>query len=739
MENLNLEELINWIDPRACTYQEWVNVGMALKEAGYSVTVWDRWSSSDEGRYQRGECTRKWESFRGDMASKVTAGTLIKMAQDRGWSPAKSGHELGWEDEISRDGEGCLIDRNWIEGCEVTIPDKWNPAKQLITYLETLFEASERVGYVTRCYQHEGRAMPTKGCWDRTAGQLISALAHCGGDIGSVLGDYDPNVGAWIRFNPLDGQGVRNDNVTDYRYALVESDKTPIEQQNEILRRLQLPIACLVHSGGKSLHAIVRIEAGSYDEYRRRVDRLYEICRKNGLEVDSQNRNPSRLSRMPGVMRAGKKQYLLDTNIGKPNFTEWLEWIESETDNLPDPESIADTWDNLPPLADPLIAGVLRKGHKMLLAGPSKAGKSFALIEMTIAIAEGKSWFGWRCAQGRVLYVNLELDRASCLHRFRDVYEALDWKPENLGNIDIWNLRGRAVPMDQLAPRLIRRALKKDYVAVVLDPIYKVITGDENSADQMAAFCNQFDKVCTELGCAVIYCHHHSKGAQGGKRAMDRASGSGVFARDPDALIDMVELPVTNALRKQIEDRAAAQARAKVLQARAIGWENEVSQDDLLSPAQMRAACARLLSPEMQREADAAEREARQTAQGRTAWRIETTLREFPRFAPINLWFDYPIHKADDSGALTDLNAEAEPERVRSAAAKKSPADRRREKEAALDAAYDFLNTGGDGIKLLDMAGYLSVSRNTLKDRLAMHGGYECSNGIVQRVKSVKK
>ena len=68
---------------------------------------------------------------------------------------------------------------------------------------------------------------------------------------------------------------------------------------------------------------------------------------------------------------------------------------------------------------------------------------------------------------------------------------------------------------------------------------YKVITGDENSADQMAAFCNQFDKVADGLGCAVIYCHHHSKGAQGGKRSMDRASGSGVFARDPDALLDL--------------------------------------------------------------------------------------------------------------------------------------------------------------------------------------------------------
>ncbi len=93
--------------------------------------------------------------------------------------------------------------------------------------------------------------------------------------------------------------------------------------------------------------------------------------------------------------------------------------------------------------------------------------------------------------------------------------------------------------MDKLAPKLIRRAHKKNYTAIIIDPIYKVITGDENSADQMAHFCNQFDRVCTDLGSAVIYCHHHSKGYQGSKRSMDRASGSGVFARDPDALIDL--------------------------------------------------------------------------------------------------------------------------------------------------------------------------------------------------------
>lgn len=106
--------------------------------------------------------------------------------------------------------------------------------------------------------------------------------------------------------------------------------------------------------------------------------------------------------------------------------------------------------------------------------------------------------------------------------------------------------------MDKLAPSLIRRALKTRPIAVVIDPIYKVLTGDENSADQMAAFCNQFDKIAAEVGCAVVYCHHHSKGAQGGKRSMDRASGSDVFARDPDAQLDMIQLPISDDLKKYV-------------------------------------------------------------------------------------------------------------------------------------------------------------------------------------------
>lgn len=665
MENMNLIPLLDYIDPAFCTYQEWVNVGMALKLEGYSADDWDAWSLRDAGRYHAGECEKKWRTFDGKTSTPVTGATIVDMAKRGGWTPS-TGPDIAfdWDDEIPERDEQVIVDKNWVEGEELVDPgDDWNPANDLIKYLSTLFDSTDYVGYVTESWEKDGKFLPSKGNYKRTAGELIEELTVCDGDIGAVLGDYKPEVGAWIRFNPLDGKGVRNENVTDFRFALVESDSMELEKQNEIIRQLELPVACLVYSGGKSVHAIVHIDAGNYEEYRKRVDYLYAICKKNGLDIDQQNRNPSRLSRMPGVLRKGKKQYLIDTNLGKASFTEWREWIEAVNDDLPDQENLKDVWNDLPPLAPSLIEGVLRKGHKMMLAGPSKAGKSFALIEMAIAIAEGRKWLNWYCSQGRVLYVNLELDRPSCLHRFKDVYTALGWPANNIENIDIWELRGKSIPMDKLAPKLIRRAAKKNYTAIIIDPIYKIITGDENSADQMAHFCNQFDKVCTELNCAVIYCHHHSKGAQGSKRSMDRASGSGVFARDADALLDMIQLNTDN-----------------------------------------------------------------QVGLPGTAWRIEGTLREFKPFKPLNVWFEYPIHKLDDSGELENLTPDCD-----KAPWQKSQETRHKKKEAKiaqLDNAYNACLINGD-VTVSDIAGFLGVSDKTVTRYVKERPDFTIEKGVV--------
>lgn len=730
----DLNECLKYINPAELDYQTWVSVGMALKEEGYSCAVWDEWSRNDS-RYHAGECERKWESFNGS-AKPVTGATIVQLAKERGMTFAGEGHEIDWDDVISfesRD-EQVIVDRKWIEGREVSAPTDWQPHREIIRYLEALFEPDENVGYVMQSWEKDGKFLPAnKGAYDRTAGQLIELLDKCGGDIGSVLGDYDPKAGAWIRFNPLDGKGVKNENVTEFRYALVESDNVDIEKQNAIIRELELPVAVLVYSGKKSLHAIVRIDAGNYDEYRKRVDFLYTICQKNGLSPDTQNRNPSRLSRIPGVSRGENRQYIVDTNIGKAGWNEWRDWVESINDDLPDFENAGQFWDNLPPLAPPLIDGVLRQGHKMLIAGPSKAGKSFALIELCAAIAEGREWLGWKCTQGKVLYVNLELDDASCKHRLREVYGALGLAPNNIANIDIWNLRGKSVPMDKLAPKLIRRAAKRSYIAIIIDPIYKVITGDENSADQMAHFCNQFDKVCTELGCAVIYCHHHSKGAQGSKRSMDRASGSGVFARDPDALLDLIELDVTEALLKEEKNKAVCNACYDMLLRNGKG--SDISQDDMVTAKAMREHVRNAFTGDYLRQAEEYLAGVEKYVESRTAWRIEGTLREFPKFPPVNVWFDYPAHRIDNVGVLKDAAAEGDMPPWQKAVDKhKNSAEKTRDKNKVKFENAITLANMGEPPTVEMLADYLDMNSRTLRDWIKRFGYViDKNNGTVTK------
>lgn len=664
MKHYNLLELLDYINPSELSYQEWTNVGMALKHEGYEASDWDSWSAQDSERYKRGECFTKWNSFNETAGDIVTGGTIFDYAKRGGFVPQKkidpNEGVLGWEDEI-----GNIIDKDSIDSIELNEPSdsNWNPANELIRYLTTLFDTDEYVGFVVSSIENEkGKFIPgNRGNFRMTAGQIVEGLHSCNGDIGAVIGDYNQAAGAWIRFNPLNGEGVRNTDIASFKYALVESDSLDIGKQLSIIHQLELPVAAVVYSGAKSIHAIVKVDASDNKEYRERVSYLYKICDKNGLEVDSQNKNPSRLSRMPGCIRGDHKQFIIETNTGKETWSDWVEWVESMNDDLPDEENLADVLFNLPDYAEELIEGILRQGHKMLLVGPSKSGKSFSLIELCIAIAEGTKWMGRQCKQGDVLYVNFELDRASCLHRFKDVYQTLGLIPNNANRIFVWNLRGKTPALDQLVPKLIRRAEKKKYIAVVVDPIYKVITGDENSASEMAKFCNQFDKIADALGASVIYAHHHSKGAQGGKKSMDRASGSGVFARDPDALLDMIELDMNKEVKEHFINEARVEAMHAVLDKYVPKWKTYIYQTKKTDDHDFEAMndyCAEMLGFEQMNELQYLTELKVDAAKHITALQISGTLREFPTFDPINCFFKYPIHFLDNGNLLKGCRPE---------------------------------------------------------------------------------
>lgn len=585
---MNLLELLNHIPPSDLDYQEWVNVGMALKHEGYDCYAWDEWSQHDS-RYKEGDCDRKWNTFNESSDKIVTGGTIVELAKRYGWAPTtKEVKTFDFDDYIEYDGDPEVVikDAAWLDTSNVIVfpSDKdFDGADQFRRYIQALFKPDDVIGYCVdaSCDEKNKWKPSSKGVYNRTAKELLNSIKKHPEDIAFTIGDYQKEAGAWIRFNPLDGQGVANSNVIDYRYALVESDSIEIEKQKALMEELKLPVAVMVYSGKKSVHAIVRIDAVNIQDYREKVDYLYKVCEKNGLSIDTQNKNPSRLSRMPGVFRGDKKQFIIAENIGLKNFDEWKNYIEDLSDEYPEVDDFG-LLDEMPELAPELIEGILRRGHKMLISGPSKAGKSFLLVELALCIVFGKKWLGHRCKAGKVLYINLEVDRASFINRVESVRLTMHLDKPASDRLIIWNLRGQNANINKLAPRLIRRASGKGFDAIIFDPLYKINEGDENSAAEMGRFFNQLDYICNQLKTSIICCHHHSKGSQAGKFSMDRASGSGVFARDPDALLDMIRINPRD-VGKRLES-------------------------------------------------------------GQTAWRISSTLREFQSPDDIDVIFDYPVH-----------------------------------------------------------------------------------------------
>lgn len=675
---MELTQLLDYIPASSLDYQEWVNVGMALKHEGLTCDIWDAWSRSDS-RYKGGECARKWKTFREDASTIVTGGTIYELAKRYGYKPEEV-KVFDWDDEISDDGDPeKIINTTWLDVSNtIEQPKEINATDELRRYIQALFKPDEIVGFCIDAQKDEDRNKWTpasKGAYGMTAKAILNAIKKHPDDIKAVIGDYNEEAGAWIRFNPLDGAGVSNQNVTELRYALVESDTLEIERQKAIMEELQLPIAIMLYSGGKSIHAIVKVDAVTVQDYREKVDYLYRICEKNGLSIDKQNKNPSRMSRMPGVKRGDKNQYILAENIGLASFDEWKEYIEDSIDTYPDIVTFSELQE-LPALSPEIIHGILRKGHKMLISGASKAGKSFLLIELAICITTGRKWLGFQCEKGKVLYVNLEVDGASFLHRVEAVKKTI--APGEKLPLDVWNLRGEPAEINRLAPRLIRRAQNKHYDLIILDPLYKINEGEENSATDMAKFFNQLDRICKQLGVSIACCHHHSKGAQGGKFSIDRASGSGVFARDPDALLDMIRLNPIDA-GKDLED-------------------------------------------------------------GQTAWRISATLREFPSPDDIDVVFDHPVHHITEdlkeaqpmSGMGADVNSQ------RGNAVKGDKAEKRYTRLKGFVQNWDEIDTSITHNKyptIQDAVEYFKndqgFSERTIRRAIEKHDDLMIQNGVI--------
>lgn len=191
-----------------------------------------------------------------------------------------------------------------------------------------------------------------------------------------------------------------------------------------------------------------------------------------------------------------------------------------------------------------IIEGIAKEGYVGLFAAPSKAGKSQIMIELSIAVASGTLWMNkYKCALGNVLYINTEIDKNDIISRFIETMKAFDVNQDVvMDKIWLMNLRGHSHPLKDLENRIIKESIEKKVKLIVLDPIYKLQNGDENSVRDVTEFMDTAIQIAEKTHAFVILVHHYSKGSKDNVNSLDRSSGSGSFARAVDTYIDCVEI-----------------------------------------------------------------------------------------------------------------------------------------------------------------------------------------------------
>ena len=738
------KKVLYCIDPSQLGNDEWVRVGMAFKEEGGSFEDFDAWSAQDhrKNQYRGTDYTyKRWCSFKNTGSGTVTGGTLVHIAREYGFEPfPKQSGWLDWEDEITADGENEIS--IYSAPNHAAIPKAKSKAPfQIIDYLESCFDLTDHVNILSDSFKDDdGRYKPKgSGTTAFTAGEYIDMIRDYADDpewFEKTFGSYEKEAGVWIRVNPIDhvaaqGQrGVSDRMCASYENALIECDTMPIDEQLQKIEELKLPYKALVYSGGKSVHAIVRVDARSVSDYKERVGWLFDYCAKNGFPVDKQNKNPSRLTRLPGCDRAERKQVLIETKRPIP-FDDFRRSVEDQSKELEPFETIdfGSILEDMPEKAEILIEDVLRVGHKLIISGPSKAGKSFLFIAMGLAIAEGREWLGHKCRMGKILYVNLEIDERSFYHRVKDVYKALGWEPKHTSNIKIINLRGQMLEFDTIKDRLKKTVESKEFDMVMIDPIYKIMTGDENSASDVRKLANGFDEIGRAGECAMAYIHHYAKGSAAQKSVIDRASGSGVFARDPDAIIALSELYVSDTDKEEIKARSIEAVVDDQLKSTGQ-WNNleKIDSKDLRD-----RVAKQELAFDYFKKAPGKEEFERKLSEAELlgdcpAFRISMVLREFKSPDDQNYFFQYPIHIKDPTGYLETAYLQGDNSIETMNKKKAENTQKRADKKRKW---YDEQREKGILLQPCDIADHFGVHKNTIINWADKQPDLKRSNGWI--------
>ena len=185
----------------------------------------------------------------------------------------------------------------------------------------------------------------------------------------------------------------------------------------------------------------------------------------------------------------------------------------------------------------PVLDRVFDRGDRVAVVAQSKARKSFFALQLAICAATGTPFLGTRVTPQKVLIFNGEIKCTHYKQRIRNLSAGLQLDPSSLGNLMLMNNREKIGPEPDF-DELLSACKRTDSTFCLIDPMY-LLVGDEIDQKEVKARLVELKKFSAE-GITTVSVYHATKGLIGDKQLIDRISGSGIFARDADALISLV-------------------------------------------------------------------------------------------------------------------------------------------------------------------------------------------------------
>jgi len=313
--------------PSGADYQEWLKIVSAMRAAGCAIDEALSWGKETDGLPQN-----KWQSLHFDGDAKAARAYLVSIAQKWGYKLPQTAPQRA---TVSTTGsEVATITHNAF-----VTAIRWQEPPTDEKTIEAAVHNAQRLFAVL--YGKEGRITTAKANGKKPVNiNTVSVDAYNDFCLSRFL--CEDGDGKYYQLNAVDEKlfsqyltekpqgSIKDEHIKSFAFAYIEADSIPIDEQKQYLAKIDLPWLAIIHSGNKSLHTIIRLDAETEADYKERLAKVWRYLDGVKYPYDPNVKNPARWGRFPCCKRGDGWQYVAAINDAPVSFATWQQRHEKD-------------------------------------------------------------------------------------------------------------------------------------------------------------------------------------------------------------------------------------------------------------------------------------------------------------------------------------------------------------------------------------------------------------------------